>query len=181
MTKAKTKYIVNSTHESPKGPFKVLEYIPGYKTEAGTKRHPRVVIRMLNTGTVLNVQSTNIPLGKFNDFRIPTVYGVGYIGSDIKITERGTYIRRVYDLWANMLRRVTREYVGVSVDTRWLNFTSFLATIVSVPGYKQWENGEDVHLDKDFAGNKRYSLDDCAFVPAFDNIQEAALRRWRKN
>lgn len=180
-TMKKTRYEVGSIHESPKGPLKVLEYIPGYKDRStGKKVHPRVVIRMMNTGTVLNVQTTNIPDGKFEDYRRPTVYGIGYIGSSIKITARGTFIRRVYDLWANMLKRVVHEYQGVSVDPRWLNFTNFLATIPDVKGYAAWERGEDVHLDKDLSGNKRYSLEDCAFIPAKDNIRESSLRRWRK-
>lgn len=175
-----SRYKTGSIHESPKGLFKVLEYIPGYRKEDGRKVHPRMVIRMLNTGTVLNVQTTNIPKGKFTDYRVPTVYGMGYIGSDIKIPSRGSYVRRVYDLWANMLKRVATQYEGVTVDSRWLNFTNFLSTLPEVEGYDAWERGEDVHLDKDLSGNKRYSLEDCKFIPAEENIREAALRRWRK-
>ncbi|SOL37544.1 hypothetical protein [Yersinia phage fPS-19] len=175
-----TRYEVNTIHSSPKGDFKVLEYIAGSRTPSGTKIHPRVVIRMLHTGSVLNVQSTNIPKGKFKDLREPSVCGIGYIGSDIKITGRGTYVRRVYDLWANMLKRVVHEYTGITVDKRWLNFTNFLNTIVDVKGYSAWEQGDNVHLDKDLSGLCRYSVEDCVFIPAGDNISEASLRRWRK-
>lgn len=175
-----TRYELNSIHSSLKGDFKVLEYIKGHRTKDGRKVHPRVVIRLIDTGTVLNIQTTNIAAGKFKDYRLPTVCGIGYIGSDVKITARGTYVRRVYDLWATMIKRVTFEYEGVSIDKRWLNFTNFLNTISEVEGYNLWESGEDVHLDKDLAGMKTYSKTYCKFIPASENVRESACRRWHK-
>lgn len=174
-----TKYIVGNIYSTPKGDFKTLEYIKGYRTPEGKPVRARLVIRMLKTGTVLNVQTSNVDNGKFRDNREPSVYGIGYLGSDIKIPQRGSsQIRRAYDLWANMLKRVVHEYTGISVDPRWLSFTSFLNTLPDVRGYSAWEAGEDVHLDKDFSRNKCYSVTDCEFVSASDNVRESALRRW---
>jgi len=177
-----TRYTVGSKHETSKGPIEVLEYIPGYR-DNGRKIHPRATIKFLETGTVLNLMTPAIASGHFSDCRAPSVYGVGYIGSDIKIPRRGEYIRRVYDLWANMLRRCYGEYKGqykdCIVDKRWHNFTSFLNTIVDVEGYDMWERGENVHLDKDSSGKRIYSRDTCKFISAEENIREGLSRRWR--
>lgn len=178
-----TRYTVGSVHETPKGTIEVLEYRPGYR-ENGKKIHPRATIKFLKTGSVLNLMTPAIASGHFSDPRKPSVYGVGYIGSEIKIPSRGEYIRRVYDLWANMLRRCYGEYDGqyknCIVDKRWHNFTNFLNTIVDVKGYDEWERGENVHLDKDLSGERIYSRDTCQFISASDNIQEGLSRRWRR-
>lgn len=171
------KYEVGSVHQTVKGEILILEYTAGSRID-GKKVHPRVTIKFTKTGTVSNIMTTAIATGHFSDCREPTVYGVGYIGSDIKIPKRGEYIRRVYDLWANMLRRAYFEYKDCTVDKRWLNFTNFLNTIVDVEDYDKWEAGEDVHLDKDFLGKRCYSRDTCKFVKASDNIREALSRRW---
>ena len=179
-----TKYHVGKTYETSKGKMRVLERIPGYRDKDGLHHHPRVVVRMLDTGTVLNVQTTNIASGKFTDYRQPTVYGVGYIGSELKIPPRGTIIRRAYDLWANMLKRAYCDYKGsyknCTVDKRWHSFTNFLNSLPQLENYKHWENGEDYVLDKDtkIPGSKVYSLDTCRFITAHDNVVDALDRRW---
>lgn len=173
----------NSIINTPNGEVEILEKIKGY-TVNGKKVKGRAIIKVLETGTVLNVQMGNLEAGKWKDYRKPSVYGVGYIGSDIKIPERGTYIRRAYDLWANMLKRAyggyQDSYKGVTVDVRWHSFTNFLNTFIDIEGYDLWEKGEDVHLDKDLAGKNLYSLDTCVFIPASDNIKESSTRRWAK-
>lgn len=123
---------------------------------------------------------------KFKDYRKPTVYGVGYIGSKIKIPTResNSIIRRLYDLWANMLKRAyggfDASYLNVTVDSRWYDFTNFLNTIVEVEGYNRFEKGDLVHLDKDIkcTGNKVYSKDTCMFVSQWENLSDAGSRRW---
>lgn len=171
----KSKFSVGSVHETPNGPVVVLEYIP--KKDG---KHARAVVRFLNTGYVSNCQAANILQGKVQDKRAPTVHGVGYLGSDIRIPERGGGdIRRAYDMWTNMLRR--SYYEGLStVDPRWHNFTAFLNSLQDIPGYEAWERRENVHLDKDIRvpGNREYSLNTCAFVPASENIADAGRRRW---
>ena len=181
------KYVPGSIIDTPKGKIKILSYSPGKRLSDGRKQHPRASIQFIETGTVLNAQTTNISCGKFSDYRKPTVYGVGYIGSTITVPKRdnSSVVRRIYDLWANMLKRAYGEYdtsyKGVSVDRRWHNFTTFLNTIQEIEGYKEWEeNREPYVLDKDIKlpGNKVYSKDSCMFVRASDNIRESSLRRW---
>ncbi len=173
------KYQKGSIHNTVRGEIEILEYIPGKRIN-GKKIHPRVIIKFLKTGTVSNIMTPAISSGHFSDNREPTVYGVGYLGSDIIIPKRGEYIRRVYDLWANMLRRAYKEYKDCSVDKRWHNFTNFLNTIVDVEGYELWENKENVHLDKDNFGKRIYSLETCKFIPASENIRKGLSSRWSK-
>lgn len=181
-----TKYEVGSIHNTPKGKIKILEYIAGKKLPNGKKQHPRAIIKFLNTGCVRNVQTTNIAKGKIEDFRAKTVYNIGYIGSEIKIPARGTIIRRIYDLWANMLKRCygnyRGKYTGCNVDPRWHSFTNFLNTINNVEGYEMWEKhpNEKICLDKDIKvkGNKTYSVDTCMFVTNNENVRDSLYRRW---
>ncbi|EON3359666.1 hypothetical protein ACNHFS_004716 [Yersinia enterocolitica] len=179
-------YKVGVQIETPKGIVEILEYINGYKTPDGKHIHPRAIIKFISTGTVMNVQCSNIKSGKISDYRTPTVYGVGYIGSEIKIPERGTIIRRIYDLWANMLKRAyggyKTSYIGVTVDVRWHSFTNFLNSVHELDGYEQWEKGENYHLDKDtkLIGNTVYGKTNCIFIPAFENVSDSSCRRWGK-
>lgn len=180
-------YEIGKTYKTPKGEILVLDRTKKQYLSDGTVRHPRATIKFLKTGTVINVQTCNIKTGKFEDYREPTVYGVGYLGSPIRIPERNSNssIRRVYDLWANMLKRCyggyPSSYVGCTVDKRWHNFTTFLNTIIDVDGYEFWEKNPYMHLDKDIKGNgKVYSKDTCMFVTATENIQDCLNRRWHK-
>lgn len=175
--------------DTPKGKVKILERIPGKRLKDNKKIHPRAIIQVLETGTILNVQTSNLKEGKFNDYMKPTVYGVGFLGSNIVIPDRGKshIIRRIYDLWSNMLKRCygsyKTAYKDVTVDKRWHNFTTFLNTIQDVPCYILWEQNPNKYcLDKDirFDGNRVYSRDTCTFVPIKVNMYEASTRRWRK-
>ena len=176
---AKQKYFVGNTYDVNGKQFKLLEIIKADRALGIS--NTRGVIRFTDTGYTCNVQLSNIPAGKVKDRLEPTVYGVGCIGSDLKIPSRGNgIIRRVYDLWANMLKRCYNSsalesnstYTGVVVEKRWLNFTNFLNTIHLVDGYELWESGADVHLDKDLSGERLYSLNTCKFIQATDNVRE---------
>ena len=183
-----SKYKVGSIIDTPKGKIKILEYTPGKRLPNNRKIHPRVTIQFIESGWVGNVQSTNIAAGKVKDYREKTVYGVGYLDTDLKIPMRGdSVIRRVYDLWANMLKRCYGGYdtcyKGCTVDKRWHSFKNFLNSVQNLEGYERWERGEDMHLDKDIKckGNKVYSADTCMFVTAHDNVVDALNRRWHKS
>ena len=180
-----TKYKVGSIVDTPKGKIKILEYIAGKRLPNNKKQHPRVTIKFLDSGWVCNVQTTNIATGKIEDCRAKTVYGVGYLDTNIKIPTRGTStIRKAYDLWANMLKRCygnyKKCYKGCTVDKRWHSFKNFLNSLPELEGYEKWERGENMHLDKDIKGNdtKIYSKDTCMFVAATENIREGSYRRW---
>ena len=180
-------YEIGKTYETPKGKIIVLDRVKGYKKPNGSVVHPRAIIKFLKTGTVVSVQTANIKNGKFEDYIEPTVYGVGFIGSPIRIPDRGSnsIIRAIYDLWANMLKRVYGEYKGqykdCSVDPRWLNFTTFLNTISEVKGYELWEKDHSYHLDKDGIGDgKTYSRDTCQFITGGENSRIALDKRWHR-
>lgn len=80
-----------------------------------------------------------------------------------------------YTLWTKILERVKDpknypNYIGCTVDKRWLNFSNFIKDLPKIPGYDLWlQNlGKDkIHLDKDIKikGNKEYSFKNCMFVP----------------
>lgn len=168
----KGKYKVGTVHETPYGEVVVLEVLQGTR---GRGQNTRLVIRFTATGAVRNVQANNLSQGKVKDYMAPTVYGIGYIGSELRIPTRGCgEVRRAYDLWANMLKRTVYDpaYADVVVDPRWLSFTRFLNTLPHVPGYDLWVAGEDVHLDKDkrVPGSRTYGLDTCWFIPAEQNL-----------
>ena len=175
-----TKYAAGTVHETPAGRIRILEHI--YHPDKAN----RAVILFEESGWVANVQCTNIPAGKIRDCRKRTVYGVGYLGTDIRIPSResGSIIRRLYDLWANMLKRCygpyKGQYEGVVVDVRWHSFSAFMNTVTELPGYAEWEAHRNYVLDKDIRvpGNKVYSKDTCMFVDASENIAEASNRRW---
>lgn len=182
------KYDVGSIVKTKYGDAKILEVIKGYTDSTGKKFRTRCVCIFVSTGYVTNCQLSNLTSDKVKDMRVPTVYGVGYIGSDIKVMGRGTYIRRLYDLWANMLKRCYFEsgtrndkiYKDVEVDTRWHSFTNFMNSIQDVDGFEFFEAGFDVALDKDIKvkGNKVYSRDTCMFVSTRDNTLAALNKRW---
>lgn len=191
--KSTTRYKVGTIWSTSKGKIKILDYQPKYKSSDGKTHHARATIQFLETGCVRNVQATNIMTGKIEDYRAKTVYGVGYIGSEIKIPERKSksVIRRIYDLWANMLKRCYGGYAGnesykdCSVDVRWHSFTNFLNSIQQVEGYEYWEQhpNERICLDKDnkIKGSKVYSLDTCRFLTNEENVREGSFRRWGRS
>lgn len=173
----KGKYRTGSVHESKNcGKVEVISYID-YKYRA---------VRFLDTGFVTKCAIHNLLYGKVNDPTAPSVYGVGYLDG-IKIPARGGDVRRIYDLWANMLKRCyggyKTSYTGCTVDKRWHSFKTFLNTFQDIPNSEAFLNKEDVHLDKDILvqGNKEYSLSTCQFVSAEENVADSLKRRWAKD
>lgn len=144
------------------GPFWTVRFESGYETVAKTQ---------------------NIVYGKVKDYLRPSVYGVGYIGSGMRIPTResGDVVRKHYDLWANMLKRTTQErgYEDVTVHPAWHNFTTFNSEITTLEGYSDWLlDSAGYHLDKDLSGSRTYSKSTCRFIPASDNLSDASNRRW---
>ncbi len=177
-----SKYDAGTIHTCSDGEFVILERIKA--TNENGLKSPRAVIRFLSTGYTCNVQLTNIPQDKIKDKRRPSVYGVGYLDTDIKIPQRGcnSYVRKVYDLWCNMLKRVygnyDNVYDGVTVDKRWHSFKNFMNTLHNVKGYDRWVKDTSMHLDKDRSGTRVYSMVTCEFLTGANNTKLAAMKRW---
>jgi hypothetical protein len=185
---AKAKYFVGKEYETKVGRIKVLEIIPTCKGVPG-RSNKRAVIRFMESGWTCNIQLSNLPLGKIKDRRKPSVYGVGYLDTDITIPTRGdSIIRRTYDLWANMLKRCYGDmysrnweyYHDVTVDKRWHSFKQFLSTIHLVDGYTAWEKDSSMHLDKDKKESRVYGITGTCFITKEENAKLACLKRWHK-
>lgn len=176
--KPKSKFYEGAVLETPKcGPVEILRMYP-----APNRNMPkRADIRYIKTGTLQNVQVNNIANGKCWDCNQPSVYGVGYLGSYVKIPQRGenNLYRRAYDLWCNMLKRAyhktqARFYSDVVVDVRWHSFKNFWNSLEDLPGYEEWVVSPGcMELDKDklSQGSRVYSKDTCCFLPHSENMK----------
>lgn len=148
-------------------------------------RPVRLIVQFVDTGYITECRATNLLNSKVKDHRLPSVYGVGYLDG-IRIQPKGTEQRRIYDLWANMLKRAyggyDTSYTDVTVDPAWHSFKTFLNTFSDIPNYDMFLAGLDVHLDKDLRvpENRMYSLSTCQFIPTKDNIDAARNKRWGK-
>ena len=157
-------------------------------TVTGTTTDPRYYEVTFESGYKTTASISNIPYGKVKDYWRPSVYGVGYLGASCRIPQReASLLRRKYDLWANMLKRVyggyreNETYKDIQVSPEWLNFSVFQIEIESVEGYEAWLSDTTYCLDKDLTGQKLYSRATCKFIPLSENSRESSIRRWAKN
>ena len=149
---------------------------------------PRYWHVRFESGFTTVAKETNILYGKVKDYTHPTVYGVGYLGAAIRIPGRdeGSLLRRKYDLWANMLKRVYggypdtwgADYSDVQVAPEWHSFAAFALELEDVVGYEAWVLDSHMCLDKDLARKRLYSRGTCKFVTCAENLSEASTRRW---
>lgn len=168
-----SKYVAGAVANTASGEVRFLELWNAAEAKGRGFSNARAIVEFCNTGFVCNCQLANLIAGKVKDMRVPSVYGIGYLDMDMRIPTResGSEIRRLYDLWANMLRRCyTPEpgYEECTVDPRWHSFRVFMNTVQDVPGYSDWCASAGMHLDKDIRvpGNRVYSRDTCSFVLA---------------
>lgn len=155
-----TKSCVGKTFKSKNyGDFKVIDY----------KNSKSVLIRFLETGFTKICHTKEVRNGSVKDLLRPSVYGVGFLGSDIKtsyINDNGVKCNyKTYDLWTAMLSRCYSDrkrssYQGCSVSDEFLNYTKFKEWCENQKGFKL---GFD--LDKDILGGDVYSPETCVFVP----------------
>lgn len=175
MSNKTSKYFSGKIIDTKHGTVEILKVIG---------RNPiKLVIRFEDTGYTCECRATNLVSGKVIDHRVPSVYGVGF-RDGIRIPARGTEVRNIYDLWANMLKRCYGGYLcgyeGVTVAKEWHNFKTFLNSFTDIPNYEAFLRGEDVHLDKDLRvpEKRMYSLQTCQFIPAIENTTAARHKRW---
>ena len=142
------------------GDFKVLKYNDAEDVE----------IRFLKTGYETTVQLTNIRNGKVKDRYLPSVYGVGVLGTKYPSKVNGR-VTKEYDLWQSMLERCYSTtlkkkrptYEGCECSDNFKSYEYFYEWCNRQIGF----GVEGFELDKDLLikGNKVYSEDSCIFIP----------------
>ena len=142
------------------GDFKILKY----------NDYGNVEIQFINTGFETIATLGNIKNGKVKDRYLPSVYGVGIIGTKYP-SEVNRVKTKEYELWCNMLRRCYSDsfkkkqptYEGCEVGDKFKSYEYFYEWCHIQIGFanKDWQ------LDKDLLikGNKVYNESTCVFIP----------------
>ena len=141
------------------GDFKVLKYNDSRNVE----------IQFLKTGYETVTQLGHIKNGEVKDRHLPSVYGVGIIGTKYPTSINNKSIKE-YSLWCDMLKRCYCEkyhfkkptYIGCEVSENFKNYSFFYEWCQNQIGF----NNKDWQLDKDLLikGNKVYSENTCIFI-----------------
>ena len=148
------------------GDFKIVKYNDAYEVE----------IQFINTGFETSVQLGSIKSGKVKDRYLPSVYGVGVLGTKYPITINGVKTKE-YKLWQSMLERCYSDsaykkqrptYIDCEVSDNFKNYEYFYEWCHKQIGF----GNEGWQLDKDLLikGNKVYSEDFCVFIPSDINL-----------
>ena len=160
------------------GDFKVLKYNDSYN----------VGIQFLKTGYETIVQLTNVRNGYIKDPYLPSVYGVGILGTKYPSKVSGVTTKE-YVPWCSMLKRCYSDsykkknptYKDCEVSENFKSYEYFYEWCHKQVGFGNDGNGNPFHLDKDLLikGNKVYSENTCVFIPSEINsllIKREALR-----
>ena len=152
------------------GDFKIVKY----------NNKTNVVIQFLKTGYETTVRLTNIRNGYVKDPYLPSVYGVGILGTKYLASINGVQTKE-YKLWCCMLVRCYSNtykkkyptYEGCEVSDNFKSYEYFYEWCQKQIGF----NNEGWHLDKDLLikGNKVYSETTCIFLP--NEINSLLTRR----
>ena len=147
------------------GDFKVLKYNDTTNVE----------IQFLKTGYEMEVQLVSIKIGNVKDPYLPSVHGVGILGTKYQAKINGVNTKE-YDLWYSMLRRCYSDnskkkrptYEGCKVSENFKSYEYFYEWCHSQIGFDNDGNENPFHLDKDLLikGNKIYSESTCVFIPS---------------
>ena len=143
------------------GDFKILKY----------NNTANVEIQFLKTGFEAVVQLGHIKNGSVKDLHLPSVYGIGVVGTKYQSRVNGVRTKE-YALWVGMLQRCYSAtyqkrqptYEGCEASDKFKNYEYFYEWC-----HKQVGFGESgFQLDKDLLvkGNKVYSEDSCVFIPS---------------
>ena len=130
-----------------------------------------VEIQFLKTGFETVVQLGHIKSGKVKDKHLPSVYGVGVLGTKYPPTISGRNTKE-YDLWKSMLRRCYSDnfknkhptYKDCEVSDNFKYYEYFYEWCHKQVGFDV--NGFELDKDLLIKGNKVYSEDSCVFIPA---------------
>ena len=142
------------------GDFKILKY----------NNSRNVDIQFVTTGFETSAQLEHIKNGNVKDPYVPSVCGVGIVGTKYPPTVSGRNTKE-YDLWNNMLKRCYSDgskkqrptYEGCKVSNNFLRYEYFYEWCHIQVGF----NNKDWQLDKDLLvkGNKVYNEFTCVFLP----------------
>ena len=142
------------------GDFKILKYNDSYNVE----------IQFTNTGFETVAQLTNIRNGEVKDPYLPSVDGIGILGTKYPSKVNGVQTKE-YVLWKHMLQRCYSDvckkkyptYEGCQVSENFKSYEYFYEWCHEQVGF----GNEGFHLDKDLLvkGNKIYSENTCVFIP----------------
>ena len=152
------------------GDFKVLKYNGARDVE----------IQFVSTSFETSVELGNIRNGKVKDPYIPSVFGVGIVGTEYPINEGGV-LTKEYVLWTGMLERCYSDtykkkrptYEGCEVSENFKYYEYFYEWCNKQIGF----GNQGWHLDKDLLikGNKVYSENTCVFLPR--EINQVLVKR----
>jgi hypothetical protein len=172
--------IIGNKYQSKNyGEFEVINRVGSNNRKESIMR-----IRFTKTGYEYNVPLQRVLNCSVKDPYNPVVFGVGYIGNSIPKDNK-----KEYSLWTDMLRRCYDEgcgnyknygALGVSVESKWHSFETFLSDIVTLNGYnKEKLHNGTICLDKDKMSNgvKVYGKDKCCFLSRIDNQQYTSAIR----
>ena len=138
------------------------------------------VIKFLKTGYTMTTTIGSIREGSVKDPLMPHVYGIGYVGLDIKKILKTDRIlhRNMYDRWTNMMRRCYNPndnhyhiygMKNIKVSKRWHNYSNYYYDVQKLPGYDRDKIlAGKLTLDKDKLQtgikNKKYSRTTCCWI-----------------
>ena len=142
------------------GDFKILKY----------NDSKGVGVQFLKTGFETSATLGNIRKGEVKDPYIPSVHGVGIVGTKYAYKISGV-LTKEYTLWCNMLKRCysnnfkTKQptYEGCEVSDKFKNYEYFYEWCHNQIGF----GVRGFEMDKDLLvkGNKVYSENTCVFIP----------------
>ena len=163
------------------GKFKIISEIKNI----GNCTDRKFEIEFLNTRYRTTASYSAIRHGNVKDKMVPNIIGIGFIGSDIKITTDPLTFT-LYKVWNDMLHRcyniTDKDYpiyggLGIKVSPEWFNFTTFMNDAKLLPGFNfKLEFPEEYQLDKDYLqlnipkSQRIYSKETCIWISKFDNI-----------
>ena len=147
------------------GDFKIVKY-----SDSGN-----VDIQFINTGFESTVQLVQVKSGNVKDPYLPSVYGVGILGTKYPPSVNGRTTKE-YKLWCHMLERCYSDayqkkkptYEGCEVSDKFKSYEYFYEWCHKQVGF----DNQGWHLDKDslVKGNKVYSESTCVFLPVEINL-----------
>ena len=145
------------------GDFKIVKY----------NNTANVEIRFLKTGFETVTQLVNIRNGNVKDRYLPSVFGIGVLGTKYPSKVNGVQTKE-YDLWQSMLQRCYSDsfkkkyptYEGCEVSDNFKSYEYFYEWCNEQIGFGNDGDGNPFQLDKDLLskGNKIYSETTCVFT-----------------